>query len=199
MNAYQNFLDFFSMHNKERLDGLSESYFTVMTPDEKTKAFDFLLNRIEINGGGEESVHGIFRADCARAVQSIKKLMAVGKLNEEAQIAAAWNIWNIEADDGILKIFLHFMASTKVQLREKAVYYLPAKFTTEIKASLQGMIRTETERLVSVHAVNKLLDCYGVTKESVGDAEYMVIYKGLRSNDLKEKELAFKRLDKLYA
>jgi len=50
MNAYQNFLGFFSMHNKERLDGLSEIYFISMTAAERTMAFDFLLERIARGG-----------------------------------------------------------------------------------------------------------------------------------------------------
>jgi hypothetical protein len=67
MNAYQNFLDFFSMRNKERLDGLSESYFTPMTREERGMAFEFLLKRVE-KGGTEESVNGLFRADERRAI-----------------------------------------------------------------------------------------------------------------------------------
>jgi hypothetical protein len=41
MNSYQQFLDFFSMRNKERLDGLDESYFTSMTKEETARAFDY--------------------------------------------------------------------------------------------------------------------------------------------------------------
>lgn len=50
MSAYQNFLDFFSMYNKERLDGISESYFTEMTTEERHMAFDFLLARVKSGG-----------------------------------------------------------------------------------------------------------------------------------------------------
>lgn len=57
MSAYQNFLDFFSMHNKERLDGLSEIYFAEMTQQEKGMAFNHLLKMVEA-GGSEESVNG---------------------------------------------------------------------------------------------------------------------------------------------
>lgn len=194
MNAYQNFLDFFSMHNKERLDGLSYSYFTAMTAEERGKAFDFLLSMVE-SGGDEESVHGLFRADPVRAVAPVKHLLESNGLIGEAQIAAAWNLWEIEPDDNLLSIFINFMSSPDEKLREKAAYYVPPKFTNELKLSLQGMIRTETRRLNCVNAVNKLLDCYGVTKESVGEENYLSIYRELRSENLNNKELAFKQLD----
>ncbi|NVM75486.1 hypothetical protein FHW83_001266 [Duganella sp. SG902] len=198
MNAYQNFLDFFSMHNKERLDGLSESYFTDMTPQERNQAFDFLLARVKA-GGDEESMHGLFRADAARAVAPVKELLASGALTGEAQIAAAWNLWQIAHDEELLSVFIEFLHSPDEQLREKAAYYVPAELTAPLKTALQGMIRTETERLVAVHAVNKLLDCYDVSKESVGEETYLGIYRGLRSQNLEDKEAAFKTLDALYA
>lgn len=77
MNAYQNFLDFFSMHNKERLEGLSESYFTDMTQEERDKAFDFLMARTA-TGGSEETIHGLFRANPQRAVEAVGGLLAAG-------------------------------------------------------------------------------------------------------------------------
>jgi hypothetical protein len=197
MNAYQNFLDFFSMHNKERLDGLSESYFIGMTPVERSRAFDFLLDRVKA-GGGEESIHGLFRADAAKAVSPVKELLKKGALSDEAHIAAAWNLWRIEHDEALLSVFIHYMGSPDEQLREKAAYYVPAELTYQLKSALQGMIRTETARLASVHAVNKLLDCYDVSKESVGEETYLSIYRGLRSQHLTDKEEAFKKLDALY-
>lgn len=58
MKAYQNFLAFFLMHNKERLDGLSESYFVDITQEERGMAFMHQLRLVEC-GGAEESVHGL--------------------------------------------------------------------------------------------------------------------------------------------
>ncbi|WP_229261515.1 hypothetical protein [Duganella margarita] len=72
MNAYQRFLDFFEMSNKERLDGLNELYFSEMTPEERAKAFDHL---IKMAGGGEESVNGLFIADAERAAPIVKNLL----------------------------------------------------------------------------------------------------------------------------
>jgi len=197
MNAYQNFLDFFSMHNKERLDGLSESYFTAMTPAERDMAFDNLMGHFAA-GGTEESVHGLFRANPARAVEVMEQFLNDGKLSGEAQIAAAWNLLRNHSNSDLLPVFIRHMSSPDRRLREKAAYYVPAVLTDELKTALQGMIRTETAQLPRIHAVNKLLECYGVTKESVGDDTYRSIFRGLHSEDLAAKERAFKQLDALY-
>lgn len=197
MSAYQNFLDFFSMHNKERLDGLSESYFTAMTQQERAMAFDYMLGRLGA-GGTEEIIHGLFRADPIRAAETIGPLLRDGKLSGEAQIAAAWNLYRNHRDDGLLSVFIHYMSSTDRRLRAKAAYYVPAVLTEELKLGLQGMIRTETEQLPRIHAVDKLLECYGVTEESIEQSKYLSIYRDLHNEDLKAKERAFKQLDALY-
>lgn len=48
------------MHNKERLDGLSKSYFTPMTQEKLERAFHYLSKRIE--GGGTEEACTAFSA-----------------------------------------------------------------------------------------------------------------------------------------
>jgi uncharacterized protein YoaH (UPF0181 family) len=198
MTAYQNFLDFFSMHNKERLDGLNESYFNEMTAEEKEMAYKYLLNLVE-KGGTEESVHGLFMAAPNRAVESIKKLMESGVLNGEAQIAAAWNLAQRSDDDNLIQVFIGFMNDPDVKLREKAAYYAPAnKFSPKLKSCLQGMIRVETEQLARIHAVDKLLEIYGVTEQSLGEKDYLSIYRDLHNDDFKIKENAFKRLEKIF-
>jgi len=198
VSAYQDFLDFFSIHNKERLDGLSESYFTAMTQEERARAFNYLLKLVEA-GGTEERVHGLFRADSSRAVEPVERLLQAGVLNEDAQIAAAWNIYRIKKDESLSSVFIRFMASQEEKLREKAAYYVPAdNLTSELKSALQGMIRVETKQLARIHAVDKILECYGVSEESVGKNKYLNIYKGLHSENLKDKEEGFKQLEKLY-
>jgi hypothetical protein len=198
MNAYQDFLNFFSMCNKERLDGLSESYFSPMTQEERRMAFDYLLRLVE-KGGTAESVNGLFRADRLRAVEPIKCMLATGALGSEAKILAAWNLYNIQHDDSLLSVFIHFMASPDRRLREKAAYYVPSdNLTKELKLALQGMIRTETEQLARIHAVDKLLECYGVTEESVGKDQFASFYKGLHSEDVRIKEAAFRQLESIF-
>lgn len=195
MSVYENFLNYFSMHNKERLDGLSESYFIPMTQQERKMAFKYLLAIVEA-GGTEESVNGLFRADRSCAIDSIKQLITSRALNGEAKIAATWNLYKIEKDDGLLPIFIQFMSSSDQRLREKSAYYVPAEVATdELKDALKGMIRTETEQLARIHAVDKILECYRVSEESVGKRAFSDLYKDLHNNNLQVKEAAFKRLD----
>lgn len=85
-------------------------------------------------------------------------------------------------------------------MREKAVYYAPAEgFDSELKAALQGMIRTETRQLARVHAVDKLLAFYGISELSADKKTYLSIYRNLHSEDLQKKEAAFRQLDDFYA
>ena len=198
MSAYQDFQNFFLLHNKERLDGLSEQYFTVMTSDERARAFDYLMARVEL-GGSEESVFGLFRADSQRAIAPIRRLLQAGTLNEDAQIAAAWNLWQLAPDDNLLVVFVHFLKSPNAGLREKAAYWVPvSKFTNLLKLALQTMISTETEQLARIHAVDKLLECYGVSAESVSKETYLKIYRNLHSDNLARKEDAFTQLEAMY-
>jgi hypothetical protein len=199
MSAYQNFLDFFSMHNKERLDGLSESYFEPMTKDERARAFDYLYKLVEA-GGTEESVHGLFRADRERAIEPVGGLLAKGVLRDDAAIAAATNLYKSAGDASLLATFIKNFANPKDELRGKAAYYAPADAPTpELLSALKGMVITETDRLAMIHATNKLLECYGVTRETVDKEEFSRLYKGLRSDDLRVKESTFKVLDTSYA
>lgn len=109
MNAYQNFLDFFSMCNKERLDGLYESHFTRMTSHERARAFDYLLELVKA-GGSEETINGLFIADHGRAIAPVSRLLADATLNEEARIVAARHLYEIDRRQELLCIFTHYMA-----------------------------------------------------------------------------------------
>jgi hypothetical protein len=196
MSAYQRFLEFFSMHNKERLDGLDESYFVGMTQVEKDMAFSYLLNKITA-GGTEESVHGIFLANKERASPILKELLKNGGLRDDAEIAAAWNLYRISPDSTLVSVFIRLMSSEDRRIRAKAAYYIPSNgFDPNVILALQGMIRTETDMLASINATNKLLECYGITRESVQKEEFSRFYRGLRSEDANLREITFKQLDK---
>jgi hypothetical protein len=198
MNAYQNFLDFFSMCNKERLDGLCESHFTGMTSHERARAFDYLLELIKA-GGSEETINGLFIADHGRAIAAVSRMLADATLNEEARIVAARHLYDIDRRQDLLCIFTHYMAHPDARLRKKAVYYAPADiWSEELRIALEAMIRTETEQLARIHAVDKLLRIYGVDEQSVGETVYRDIYRGLHSPAAHMKEAALSRLTSLY-
>lgn len=195
MSAYQNFLSFFSMHNKERLDGLSESYFDGMTLHERNMAFNFLLKMVE-SGGSEESINGLFLADQKRAVQVVTELLKKPVLRDESRIAAAWNLFRVCADINLLPIFFELFSSPDKKIRAAAAYYVPSTLVTpELIACLQGMIRTETDTLARINAVNKLLQCYGITRDSLGKEEFSRLYKGLRSEDINIVNKTFNQLE----
>lgn len=194
MNAYQNFLDFFSMHNKERLDGLNEIYFNPMTPDERKMAFNYLLKKV-MAGGTEESVNGLFLADEAQAGIEIKKLLENEYLREDAQISAAWNLYRSTSDPGLFKFFIAAISSSDERIRAKAAYYIPAEKSPEVISALKGMIRTETDLLASINATNKILECYGITRDSVTKEEFSKLYKGLRNDEQRIREGTLKKLD----
>jgi len=198
MSAYQDFLDFFSMHNKERLDGLSEIYFAEMTEQERAMAFNHLLKMVEA-GGSEESVNGLFLADQKRACPAVAALLKIGILRDEAKVVAAWNLFRVEPDSSLLSVFIQLMSSADKRIRAKAAYYVPSNMvTSELIDGLEGMIRTETDTLASINATNKLLECYGITRESVEKEEFSRLYRGLRSDESSDKEQIFKQLDRLY-
>ena len=198
MSAYQNFLDFFSMHNKERLDGLSEIYFVEMTQQERTMAFNHLLKMVEA-GGSEESVNGLFLADAQRASPLVEELLKNGVLRDEAKVAAAWNLFRIQPNSSLLPLFIQLMSSADKRIRAKAAYYVPSNMITpDLIAGLEGMIRTETDTLASINATNKLLECYGITRESVEKEEFSRFYRGLRSDESSDKEQTFKQLKRLH-
>jgi len=194
MNAYQNFLNFFSMNNRERLDGLNEIYFTGMTTEERSMAFDYLLKLVH-NGGSRETVHGLFLADAGRAAPIVRELLDAHKLREDAEITAAWNLQQIAPDTALLPVFIRLMSSADKYNRANAAFYVPADILTpELDAALKGMIRTDTETLPLVNATNKLLECYGITRESVSKEAFSRFYRGLRSEKAGDKEATFKRL-----
>lgn len=80
------------------------------------------------------------------------------------------------------------------RLRAKSAYYVPPVFSDELVSGLQGVIRTETEQLPRIHAVNKLLACYGVSEETMDKNLYLRIFRDLHGKDFEKKETVFKQL-----
>lgn len=198
-NAYQNFLDFFSMKNRERLDGLNEVYFEGMAPEERSRAFDYLLNMVK-DGGSRETVGGLFIADAQRAAPIVGDLLFAGRLHEDAAIAAAWNLNRLQPAPALIAVFIGAMSSADKVNRANAAFYAPADAASpELLEALKGMIRTETETLPLVNATNKLLECCGITRESVDKETFSMYYCGLRSDLLADKEMTFKKLDDTFA
>lgn len=147
-------------------------------------------------GRTEESVHGLSLADKEHAFSVLKELLKRNLLREDAEIAAAWDLYRANPDSALHPIFIRLMSSGDRRVRTKAACYIPANNTdSSTISSLQGMIRTETDMLASINATNKLLECYGITRGAVKKEEFSRFYRGLRSDDVKLKEMTFKKLD----
>jgi hypothetical protein len=195
---YQEFLGFFARCDKARLDGLGDSDFASMSPEERGRAFDFLLERVA-TGGSEESVNGLFAADGHRAIEPVRRLLARGVLRADAQIAAAANLYRVDRDAALLPVFIRYLADPDAELRAMAARYVPVdRFTVDLKQALQTMILAETDLPASVHAVNALLACYEVTRTSVDKQTFSRLYRGLRSDDVATRADTYRQLDSLY-
>ncbi|GAA0767449.1 hypothetical protein LRH25_04655 [Ideonella azotifigens] len=181
--SYQRFLDFFELVGTARLDGLDPSYFEPMTADDRARAYEFLMARVQ-KGGTDESVKGLFLADERRAVVDAGELLEAGLLRPDAELLAAWHIYRVTKDVTKVAYFPKHMTDAKAELRGNAAYWAPASAPTHsLVKGLRGMVLTETERLPRIHAVNKLLEVHGVTKENTDRKEYSLYYRGLWSDD----------------
>lgn len=118
MNAYQNFLDFFSTNHRQRLDGLNELHFKAMTAHERALAFDYLVKFVE-EGGSRETVNGLFMADAERAGPVARELLEARILREDAEIAAAWQLQRVQANADLLKVFIRCVAGQRRQVQPR--------------------------------------------------------------------------------
>jgi hypothetical protein len=194
-SAYQRFIEFFDLVGPQRLDGLDASYFDPMSAEERAQAYDYLLARVQ-TGGSEESINGLFLADERRALIDATDLLEAGRLRPKAEILAAWNIFRLTKDVAMMAYFAKALSNAKADVRGAAAYWAPASAPTHaLIKGLQGMIQAETAELPMIHAVNKLLECHGVTKETVDSSEYKLYYRGLWSDDPTTKTATFSMLD----
>lgn len=96
------------------------------------------------------------------------------------------------------EVFVQLMSSADKRIRAKAAYYAPSDMPLpELISGLEKMIRMETDTLASINATNKLLECYGVTRDSLKKEEFSHFYRALRSGDSNDKEKIFDQLRRL--
>ena len=118
--------------------------------------------------------------------------------NGESELAAAINLYCADPDLSLIPVFIEAMSSTENRLRAGAAYYAPSDILhPELISALKGMIRTETYRLAALNATNKLLECYGITRELVGKDEFSRFTKGFEVKIKKIKNLLLKSLKNL--
>ena len=165
-----------------------------MSAQERVQAYDYLLTRVQ-TGGSDESINGLFLADERRASIDATDLLQAGRLRPKAEILAAWNIFRLTEDVAMVAYFAKALSNAKADVRGAAAWAPASAPTQALIKGLQGMVRTETAELPMIHAVNKLLECHGVTKETVNAKEYKLYYRVLWSDDPATMTATFSMLE----
>jgi hypothetical protein len=203
MSAYQSFLDFFSMHNKERLEGPSESYFVALSDSEKEEAWKFLQDGFESSA---ELITGLYNLDRARAAPLFKEAIeapmksspypAEQKAIETNRLLMLRYINSVEPDEKYIAAMCEFSNSQFGDVRTEFAQSLSVhQITPEAVDALKGIIFTETETIPLTSAITKLMVIHGMEFDRKSSV-YKSLYMSLRSADPKEKMAAMGRLER---
>jgi hypothetical protein len=203
--SYKRFLNYFSLCQRERLEGLDASYFENMTGDEREMAFTYLMRGF---GKSEENIRGLYLCDKSKAIQlftkTIDQPIPKGKFRREEEaflmgrVLMAGYICNDRpsADNINLLIKIDVSAGNK-DVRSAFYRSIPSEPTTKAAISrLENAVREETERPPLATAIQKLMACYGLIF-NIHDQDYKRIYRGLASSIENEKQSHMDELKKL--
>lgn len=194
--TYQKFLDFFSLTQRARLDGLDSTYFSSMSEAEKDMAFEYLKDGFEIS---EERLRGLYLCDAKKALllfkdtlrQPVKK--GSNKREDEAilmnRVLMAGYICNANPTQENINILVSLdVASGSEDTRSAFYECIPIEPTTSkaISRLVEGVL-TEVDRLALASAASKLMASYGMLFD-MRDNEYKRIYRGLINNDVAVKK-----------
>jgi hypothetical protein len=205
--AYKHFLSFFKLTQRERLDGLDASYFSELTPEEKCNAFEYLKDKFDIS---TESIRGLYLCDPERAIvlfkETTKPPLKPRKNSWEneavfmGRVMMSGYICNVEPTKENIDYLADFEIFDKDEDIRNTLYKLiPSSPTTEKALSLlKKAIFFESERLTSASSIMTLMSIYGLLFD-MNDENYKKIYQGLRSEDVKLKQVTIEKLEKYYA
>lgn len=205
--AYQRFLDFFKLTQRERLEGLDSSYFAAMTDDEKNRAFDYLKNEPNFEYY-PECLRGLYLCDSEKAINLFKDLMKNEATIYETQrdndlvldgrIFMSGYICNIEPTKANINRLVELnVAASNRYVRNRKYQLTPSRPTTlEAIEFLKNVIMSESEQLPLASAVNTFMSIFGLEFD-MNDEGYKKIYRGLIGTDLSEKQAAIKKLEGL--
>lgn len=198
-------LDFFTLIQRERLDGLDATYFSPMTDAERDMAFEYLKDGFEAS---EENIRGLYLCDPDKAIALFKKTLArpgkVGNSHAEndailmGRVLMAGYVCNDESSAENIDTLanLDVMGGSE-DVRNAFYKQIPSKPTTAKALSrLANGVMVETERLPRSAAVMKLMASYGLLF-NMNDDNYKRIYRGLLDKDLKVKKAHLKELEKI--
>lgn len=196
---------FFDEKGPARLQGLDESYFSDLNQAEKNEAWNFLKDKFWLSS---DCITGLYLIDPLKAVELFKGRLAepspsshyaaLQEALEENRLLMLSYISKSELDDKYCSLLIQFSESKFSKIRAQFASTLP---THHVKPSvidaLKSMIFTETERLPLTNAITKLMVIHGLDFDT-DDPLYKSIYLALRSDDVKEKKSAIRRLEELH-
>lgn len=194
--AYKRFLAFFSLAQRERLDGLDATYFSDMTQSEKDMAFLYLKNGFEVS---EENIRGLYLCNPSEAVALFKETLrkpipkGTSKREDDAllmgRVLMASYICNDSPTANNINSLVRIDVSSGSEDVRNAFYrHIPSEPTTEEAiARLTNGVLTEADRMPLASATQRLMACYGLLF-NMHDNEYKRIYRGLISSDISIKK-----------
>lgn len=163
-NSYERFIKFFNKMDKERQDGLDESYFAGMEEDERHKAYEILKKAFD--KGSNEAVKGI-KALCGdKCMPLFKKrirLLRNSSNFSEQRLSIALYLWEFTQDIQYQKDMIQFLNSDVDLLKQTAILYLANTPTTEeLINNLDSVISEDNNDTILFVAAEQLLDRYGI-------------------------------------
>lgn len=203
--AYQRFLDFFNLTQRERLEGLDASYFSVMTEEEKSSAFEYLKNEFHFEYH-QENLRGLYLCNPERAILLFKETLKkeIEKYPTQhgndmvlgGRVFMSGYVCNTEpTEENINNLISLDVSKSNEDVRNLKYQLIPiSPTTTEAINYLKEAAITETATLPAASSISALMSMYGL-KFDMNDQNYIKIYRGLRSSEKKEKLAALKKLN----
>ncbi|WP_339616357.1 hypothetical protein [uncultured Gilvimarinus sp.] len=205
--AYQHFLDFFTLTQLERLQGLDSSYFSSMTSEEKNKAFNYLKSNPNFTHH-LENLRGLYLCDSEKAINLFKEeLKKEPKRYPEqrdndiimhGRVFMSGYVCNYNpTKENINDLVSLDVRSSNEEVRSLKYQLIPSSpTTTEAINYLKETTIDEKSTLPAATSTSTLMAMYGL-KFKMNDKNYLKIYRGLRSLEKKENLAALKRLESL--
>lgn len=192
-SAYERFLNFFNSMNRERLDGLDNSYFEGMNEKEKRKSYDFLIKLFE--EGSSEAVGGLQALLGPKAydlfINRIRELRKKNAISEQ-RLSLSIALWQTSKDIQYQSDMLELLRHQNEFVRASALSALSlTPDTPELLKELEEVCLKESEDLIVKSAAQQLLKRHGLTPDNKNKAdEFRYFYRRLKSGDMNERKLA---------
>jgi len=203
--AYQHFLDFFTLTQLERLQGLDSSYFSAMTDEERVQAFNYLKSDKNFPYY-LENLRGLYLCDSEKAIKLFKDELKKEPKKYQTQhgndmvihgrVFMSGYVCNFNpTKENINDLVSLDVRSSNEEVRSLKYQLIPSSPTTiEALNYLKETTIGEKSTLPAATSTSTLMAMYGL-KFNMNDENYLKIYRGLRSSEKKENLIALKKLE----